>query len=297
MEIISSLCAPSSVNSVTIGFFDGCHLGHKTVLEALTNLGGTSAVITFHPHPQEIVLHTSPKCITPTLERLRYIAQYQPTYLIVLPFTSALAKQAAEEFLYSLHQKLRIKRLVLGYDSKFGCDGCGIDALHPIASKYGIEIIEVPPYRVEGKIVSSQAIRQFLAVGNFVEAKRYLGRPYTLTGAVIHGIGMGAHLGSATLNIRVENPIIPLGVYICEAVIQGKNYPAVMNLGKAPTMRNSLCLEVHLLTLSCFLYGKNVEVIPLQFVREEVHFSSKADLTKAIQHDIAKAKAFFNLVV
>ncbi|AAP05208.1 bifunctional riboflavin kinase/FAD synthetase [Chlamydia caviae] len=296
MEILYSLATvPSSVDSITIGFFDGCHLGHKQLLTVLSSYSGTSGIITFDLHPRSILQPSLPKLITSTRERFLLLQDFQIDYLYILPFSKSFADQSAESFILSLHQILKCKRLILGYDSKLGKDGQG-DAvtLKPLADSLGIEIIEVPPYKIDNEIVSSKRIRQFLIQGDLDSANRHLGHSYKYVGKIETGYGLGIQLGVATINLPQEQCLLPYGVYACEIEHNSITYQGIMNLGEAPTVgRNSLCLEAHLFDFSGNLYGETVSVIPRKFLREEKKFPSREDLSKAIRKDIAEAKAFF----
>ncbi|WP_139414649.1 bifunctional riboflavin kinase/FAD synthetase [Chlamydia abortus] len=297
MEICYSLTSiPQSVDSVTIGFFDGCHLGHKKLLTVLSSYPGLSGVITFDLHPQAVLQSPAPKLITSTKERLFLLQDFPIDYLCILSFTQRFANQSAESFIRSLHQTLRCKRLILGYDSKLGKGGGGnATTLQPLANSLGIEIIEVAPHKIDQEIVSSKRIRQFLMQGDLDNANRHLGHAYKYVGTIEAGYGLGTQLGVATINLPQEQCLLPHGVYACEIDYRTTIYQGIMNLGKAPTVgRNSLCLEAHLFDFSGNLYGQTVSVIPKKFIRKERKFPSREMLSQAIQKDIDSAKAFFS---
>ncbi|BAE81317.1 riboflavin biosynthesis protein [Chlamydia felis Fe/C-56] len=297
METFYSLTSiHSSVDSITIGFFDGCHLGHKKLLSVLSSYPGSSGIITFDSHPRAILQSPTPKLITNTKERILLLQDFSIDYLCILPFTQSFADKSAESFILSLHQTLGCKRLILGYDSRLGKGGEGnAQTLQPLADSLGIEIIEVPPYKIDNEIVSSKRIRQFLVQGDLDNANRHLGHSYKYVGKIETGYGLGTQLGVATINLPQEQCLLPYGVYACEIEHQAKVYQGIMNIGEAPTVeRNSLCLEAHLFDFSGDLYGEIVSVIPKKFLRQEERFPSQEDLSQAIRTDINNAKAFFS---
>ncbi|WP_201456863.1 bifunctional riboflavin kinase/FAD synthetase [Chlamydia sp. 17-3921] len=297
MEIFYSLATDFPIDSVTIGFFDGCHLGHKKLLSILTSYPGTSGIITFDPHPQKI-LSTSPRLITEKKERLQLLQAFPIDLLNILSFTQDFANQSAEVFISEVHSKLKCKRLILGHNSRLGKGGVdNIETLQPLGKRLNMEIIQVPLFQIRGQTVSSQKIRSLLSLGDLETANFYLGHPYKISGQVISGNGIGSSLGFATLNLIKENCLLPYGVYACEVNHNNLKYPAIMNLGEAPTVkRYRLYLEAHLFDFSGNLYGEQVSIIPKKYLRAEQTFSSKTELAHAIQKDILQAKAFFQTI-
>lgn len=293
MDLFYSLHPPAdSIESVTIGFFDGCHLGHQKLLSVMKQFPGRSGVITFSQHPEYILSNSPPASISSLEERIRLLADCKIDYLAVLPFDQEVADKDAETFILSIHETLRPSRIILGYDSRLGKGGLGTaQTLKPFTKLLGISLQEVPPLRIDGTIVSSRKIRQFLREGDLISAEKFLGRPFSYTGIVSHGQGIGSSLGYATINLPLPHSLLPLGVYSCSVLIEKQSYSGVMNLGVAPTVqRNELCLEAHIFDLSENLYRKRVTIIPKQFLREEKNFSSKNELICAIQEDIRKAR-------
>ena len=296
MEISYKLTSSVPIDSLTVGFFDGCHLGHQKLLSILTSYPGSSGVITFDPHPQAI-LSKSPKLITETPERLELLQKFPIDFLGVLPFSLEFASLSAEEFLSELHSQLHCKRLILGPDSRLGKGGLGnIKTLQPLGKSLGIEIVQAPSFYFNNEVISSQKIRKMLSHGDLETAHLYLGRPYAICGTVTAGNGIGSRLGFATLNVIKEECLLPYGVYACEVKHKHQTYFAVMNLGEAPTVhRDSLCLEAHLFNFSGNLYGERITFFPKKFLREERKFASKEELICAIKHDVLQAKALFHL--
>ncbi|ANH79063.1 bifunctional riboflavin kinase/FAD synthetase [Candidatus Chlamydia sanziniae] len=294
MEIAYSFASSTSIDSVTVGFFDGCHLGHSKLLSVLTSYPGTSGIITFDPHPQAI-LSSPPKLITNRQERLKLLQAFPIDFLCILSFDFKLANQSADTFISSLHEQLKFKRLILGHDSRLGKGGQGnVNTLIPLGKSLGIEIVQVSPCYVDGILVSSNRVRNLLIEGHLELAYRYLGYPYTFLGKVAEGYGIGSDLGFATINLPREESLLPLGVYACEICHKNKNYLGVMNLGIAPTIkRNSLCVEAHLFNFFGNLYDEEVAIIPRKFLRKEKKFSSRVTLVNAIRQDISNAQNFF----
>ncbi|SPN73464.1 Riboflavin biosynthesis protein ribF,bifunctional riboflavin kinase/FMN adenylyltransferase,FAD synthase,riboflavin biosynthesis protein RibF,Riboflavin kinase [Chlamydia serpentis] len=296
MEIAYSLASSFSIDSVTVGFFDGCHLGHSKLLSVLTSYPGSSGIITFDTHPQKVLSLAPIKLINTTDERLNLLQMVPVDWLGVLTFDENFAHQSAKEFISLLYDSLKCKRLILGYDSCIGKEKQNdTHVLRSLGKSFDIEIIRVPPYHIGEVVVSSKVIRQFLIEGNLELAKRFLGRPYKLSGIITKGSGIGSTLGFPTINLRVEESLLPFGVYACEVLYEGTIRLGIMNLGTAPTFgRESLCLEAHIFSFSQNLYGEKVSIIPRKFLRKEQKFQSQEALTKAIEQDILHAQNFFN---
>ncbi|WP_100934726.1 bifunctional riboflavin kinase/FAD synthetase [Candidatus Chlamydia corallus] len=295
MEIAYSLTSSFSIDSVTLGFFDGCHLGHINLLSILTSYPGSSGIITFDSHPQTVLSSARTKLINTKDERLQLLQTFPIDWLGVLTFDQYFANQSAEEFITSLHLSLKCKRIILGYDSCIGKEQqSNAQVLGAIGKPLGIEIVKIPPYRIDSVVVSSKAIRQLLCEGNVELANRFLGRPYTLSGTITEGSGIGSSLGFATINLPRDESLIPLGVYACEMLYKGNTYRGIMNLGIAPTFaRESLYAEAHIFSFSENLYGKEVSLIPKKFLRKEKKFPSKETLIQAIEKDILDAQDWF----
>ncbi|AVM88135.1 bifunctional riboflavin kinase/FAD synthetase [Chlamydia muridarum str. Nigg] len=293
MDLSYSLLPSSDpIESITIGFFDGCHLGHQALLSSLKQFPGKSGVITFSEHPKHTLSNSPPETITSLEERIQLLTNCHIDYLAILPFNQEIANEEAEMFILSLYESLHPSRIIFGYDSRLGRGGLGnAQTLKPFASSLGISLEEIPPLSINGTIVSSRKIRQFLREGDLLSAEKFLGRPFSYTGTVTRGQGIGSSLGYATINLNLTRSLLPLGVYSCSIKIGRESYLGVMNLGMAPTVqRNQLCLEAHILDLSADLYEQRVTVIPKQFLREEKTFSSQKELALAIQEDIRKAR-------
>ena len=297
MEIFYSLASIDfPLDSITIGFFDGCHLGHQKLLNCLSSYPGRSGIITFDVHPQEILQPPGPRLIISKNEKLQRLQSFPIDCLCILPFTKSFSNRSAENFICSLHQVLRCKRLVLGYDSRLGKGGLGnATTLRPLTNALGMEITEVPPCKINNEIVSSKKIRQFLSQGDLERANKHLGYTYMFSGTITSGCGLGTQLGTATINLPLEDSVLLCGVYACKIEHNKQCYLGVMNLGYAPTVnRNALCLEAHLFDFQENIYNETVSVIPQKLLRKEKKFSSRTELAQAIRQDIQNAKNFFS---
>lgn len=293
MEILYD--ASRSIDALTIGYFDGCHLGHQFLFSVLSSLTGIRGILTFDRHPHTVLYpDTAQSLIFSNQERLFHLCQTNIDYVLVLPFTKQLANQTAIEFLKFLKARLDLKVLVLGHDSKLGRDRWEPPQVKTVANQLGLHVIHTSPYLVQNEVVSSNKIRNLLSQGNLVRAKELLGYAYNFQGVVSKGAGIGGTLGIKTINLCLNSTLLPLGVYACEIYINASKHLGVMNLGYAPTMnRKYLCVEAHIFSFQEKIYNQKVQIVPLKFLRTEQLFSSKEDLKKAILQDIEVAYDFF----
>jgi riboflavin kinase / FMN adenylyltransferase len=280
----------SSVSTaVTIGNFDGVHLGHQALLKRLNEVSPRRVVLTFSNHPNEI-LHRSPISYLTTLpHRLALLEALGVSDVILIPFTEHLSKQTAEQFLTQLKEELPFSHLILGYDAVIGNDRQK-DLSH-LSHQLSFTLEYLKPIQVNSTIVSSSEIRRSIQQGKLTETSLFLGRPYSIYATVQHGERKGGALGFHTANLPVsELALPPLGVYAAHVIHQGKTYQAVANLGHAPTLHHNrpITLEVHLLNTNQQLYGQAIEVCFCHFIRPEQCFANpdqlKAQITKDIDH-------------
>ena len=297
---------PSSQrSSVTIGNFDGLHLGHRRILLDLVQTAASSAtasvVMTFSPHPLQ-VLHpgTAPQLIVPTKDKIARIASLGIDYLLLVKFDENLAQLSGETFIRTvLVGSLRVQHIFVGHNFVFGHKRSGnVALLEALGHEYGYTVHVIAPVAVRGSRVSSTGIRQLIRSGRISQANRLLGRYYSLQGSVISGQGLGRTVLFPTLNLQAENEILPgNGVYATLACLDGRNHPAVTNVGTRPTVDGtSLTVETHLLGLMPQTAPSTLELQFLHRLRNERKFSSLDELRQQIAKDIQRAKRFFGLL-
>ena len=303
MQVIRSIEKIEAKNTViTIGNFDGVHVGHQKIFDYVkrkaNQIKGKSVVITFHPHPIKVLFQDHPlKLITTTEDKIKLIKKYEIDTTVLIPFTYEFSQIKAEDFVREiLVKKLNAQWVVIGYDYKFGKDRKGDkDLLKKLALSYGFKVTVLKAYKRKGKILSSTAVRQALTEGNIKEANLLLGRAYHIEGEVIKGCGRGSSvLGYPTANITPIQEIIPKeGVYAVKVNIPhlSKIYKGVANIGRKPTFDNQpVSYEVHILDFNGNLLGKHIRIHFISRLRDEKKFSSSLELKQQIKRDIDEAK-------
>ena len=286
---------------VTVGTFDGVHRGHWTVLkeirERAASTGRRSVLVTFDPHPLRIVRpeHAPPLLTTP-VEKKEILAESGLDWAVFLSFTEALSRYEPRRFVKEiLMARLGVEELVIGYDHGFGRDRSGnVDTLRAIGRELGFEVDVVPPVAVQGDPVSSSRIRTAVAEGRMSEAGRCLGRPYSVRGIVVRGDGRGRHLGFPTANLMVgdsDKLIPPPGVYAVRAVLRSGTFPGALHLGPRPTFQGSPpTIELHLMDFDGDVYGEEIRVDFVEYLREVRPFSSVAALIAQMKEDVDRAR-------
>jgi riboflavin kinase/FMN adenylyltransferase len=293
---------------LTIGNFDGVHLGHRALIqrtvEAAREADAEAVVVTFDPHPQR-VLRAQPLTLLSSLpQRLRLFEQLGADAACVVPFTAKLAELSAEQFLEStLLNTFTVRGLVIGYDFAFGHNREGTtEVLKALSARHGFALELLPAVVLEGEIVSSTRIRAALGAADFPAAERLLGRPWSVLAPVEQGEMLGRVLGFPTINQPAREPLpIPFGIYASWAVVEGQRHPAASSFGIRPTIDQTApghtilehagpILETHLLDFSGDLYGQWVEVIPVRRLREERKFPSLDALKAQIAEDCREAR-------
>ncbi len=285
---------------VTIGSFDGVHLGHRKILKEVLllarGLSVTGVVVTFDPHPMAILHPKEAPCLLTTAsEKVSLMRDIGVGKAIIVQFTPKLAKRSAEWFVRDLLiERLNMRRLVIGYDFRFGVGREG-DApyLERLGEKLGFGVDIVPPVNYLNHPVSSTRVRTALVRGDVVSAANMLGRPYRFAGTVVRGEGRGRRLDFPTANLEIGDSakILPAnGVYAVRVDIGRKQAPGALYIGTKPTFGGKVrSVEVHIMDVKGALYGRRVGVVFVQRLRDDVAFPGPEALRDAIGKDVAKA--------
>lgn len=285
---------------LTIGVFDGVHLGHQALLARAVRLAkklkARPEALTFHDHPMH-VLKKGPRIpfLLPRQETFELLRAQGAQKVHVLRFTPAFSKKSPREFVQWLCGLGPLRGIVVGENFRFGQRAQGnVALLKALGKEKGFEVSVVPSVKLEGRTVSSSAIRRLLTDGKTELANRMLGRPYAIEGEVVHGRHVGHRIGFPTANLHAVKQFLPKdGVYACAVRLGKKLYRAGMNLGKRPTFlddSHQRQAEVHLLHYYGRLYGKPMKVYLLQYLRPEKKFPSTQALVRQIQKDLVKVR-------
>ena len=290
---------------VTLGNFDGVHLGHQWLFAEVAlrakKARGTSVAVTFDPHPLQILRPGGIKLISSTEQKTELIAAAGIDVLIVIPFTLEFAKTSAEDFVDEILLALiGMKDLVVGYDYAFGKGRAGnTDFLKKQGELKGFPVTVVEAHYEGSTLVSSTRIRQLVAEGNMPEARKLLGRSYQIRGRVQVGKQRGGkEVGFPTANLALsEEDLVPRhGVYVTQVIYDGKCYGGVMNIGYNPTFgEEMLVAETHIFDFNQDIYGKPIKINLLEFLRDEKKFSGVEELSAQIAKDVQRAKAVLAL--
>jgi len=286
---------------LTIGTFDGVHLGHQKIIERVVTTarqeGLLATIFTFFPHPRMVVQHDKSLKLIHTLEEKKQLLQQLGVDLLVVqPFNEAFAQLTAEEFVSTiLVQHLNVKKVIIGYDHRFGRNRtANIGDMRLFGEKYGFAVEEISVQEVDEVSVSSTKIREALNKGNVTTAEHYLGTPYSLTGTVVHGLKLGRTLGYPTANIQVteDYKLIPKdGVYAVYSYIGERKVYGMMSIGKNPTIEGKgASIEVYFFDFNGDLYDRELTIYFVKYLREERKFSSVALLKKQLQDDETTAR-------
>ncbi len=293
LEALNSLDIDTAI---TVGNFDGFHLGHKYLVDKLKDnahkRGLKSLVLTFCPHPLKVI---APKLLTCELsdidEKVELVEREEIDYFSFVKFDEKFSKISARDFLEEiLYEKLRCRYLLVGYDWRFGYRREGeIELAREIGEKLGFEVDTVAPFQIEGHIVSSTLIRRLLHEGRLREVKTFLGRNYFIKRKVVSGDGRGSKIGFPTANLKgTDNLCLREGVY---AVRVNETYKGVANYGIRPTFGgDKRVLEVHILDFDENIRGRKIKVEFLEFIRPEMKFNSVEELKRQINKDIEIAR-------
>ena len=307
MKILRAIDQLESLDGPThlaIGVFDGLHIGHQAVigraLESAAQIGGSAVVVTFDPHPVRVLRPAkAPRLLTSTRHKLQLIEKMGVNAVLLLEFTLEFSRTTPEAFVQKLAQSSNhLGRVCVGQDWTFGANRSGSTMLlNELARKFHFEVVTVPPVLVGERVVSSTLIRSAVESSDFVSASKYLGREFTILGTVNEGRQLGRRLGFPTANLRTHNELFPPnGVYAAKAHFGESDYGGVVNIGIRPTIENESgerLLEIHLFDFDEQIYGRDVEVEFLEYLRPEQKFSGIEELKAQIQQDATKARAIY----
>jgi riboflavin kinase/FMN adenylyltransferase len=287
---------------VTSGTFDGVHRGHQTILARLTEVarasGGESVLVTYWPHPRTIISKDGQdiKLLTTLEEKIDLLDQAGVDHLVVIPFTRDFSQLSSEEFIRQiLIDKIGTKKLVIGYDHRFGRDReGGFDYIQAHQSEYGFTVEEIPRQDVEAVGVSSSKIRNALNEGNVHTANRFLGRPYNLTGTIVKGRQLGRTIGFPTANLQVDDPakLIPAnGVYAVDVRYGGQLLGGMLNIGFRPTVAGThQTIETYIFDFEKDIYGEHMTLQFREFLRPEQKFDGLPALVAQLKQDEESAR-------
>ncbi|MEO9510877.1 MAG: bifunctional riboflavin kinase/FAD synthetase [Flavobacteriaceae bacterium] len=297
---ISQFTYTAIQTAITIGTFDGVHLGHRKILERLINnakdVGLKSTVLTFFPHPRMVLQKdTDIKLLNTLEEKVQILDSLGLDYLIVHPFTKDFSRLSATGFVRDiLVNGLKSKKVIIGYDHRFGRNrNANIQDLIAFGNTLDFEVEEIPAQEIDEVSVSSTKIRNALLDGDITTANTYLNYPYMLTGIIKKGKGLGKQFGFPTANLHIaeDYKLIPKnGVYVVKSIINGKAYYGMMNIGFNPTVAGTeKSIEVNFFKFEGNLYNKKIQVAILHRIRDEHKFDSVEELKKQLQRDREKS--------
>lgn len=292
--------------ATTLGSYDGVHLGHRQIIDHLNTIKqvkgcSRSLLVTFHPHPQEVLRrnNTTIQLLTTIEERLELLAQTGIDETLVIEFNEQFSKTPYETFFKEiLLGRMGTSAMVVGFNHAFGKNREGdIEHLRSLASVENIFVDEVPPLIIDDVSVSSTKIRHALLEGNVAQAMHFLGRPYQLQGKVVSGDGLGVIFGYPTANLSIpDNKLLPKdGVYAAQTKINGKALPVALSIGTRPTINDEgrRVVEAFILEFSGDLYDQNLTVLVNAFLRDQIKFDTHEALIAAITEDVSQVKALF----
>ena len=288
---------------LAIGAFDGVHLGHQAVIstsaEHARPKSGTPVVVTFDPHPEKILRpEKAPHLLTATAHKIALIRTLGVSHLLIIAFDKQFATTEPEDFVQQLVQHSRpLREICVGHEWSFGKNRRGnLQLLTKLGANFDFNVVGIRPVTVNGEIVSSTTIRRAVEAGDFKKAAVMLGREYTILGTVVHGDDLGKKIGFPTANLSAHSEQFPPnGVYFAEAKLEGVVYPGVVNLGYRPTIssgKSDRVLEIHLLDFKGEIYGRDLELRFVRYLRPEKKFDNVDALVRQIERDVEQARGF-----
>jgi riboflavin kinase/FMN adenylyltransferase len=306
MEILRSIPELERLRGslfLAIGVFDGVHRGHQAVISTSADhaatSNGTPVVVTFDPHPEKVLRpQAAPHLLSATQHKIALIRALGVEHLLIITFDKQFAATEPEDFVQKvvIHSK-PLREICVGHEWSFGKNRRGnLDLLKKLGAKFNFDVVGIPPVKINGAVVSSTAIRQAIEKGDLAKAAEMLGREYTILGTVTRGDNLGKKIGFPTANLSAHSEQFPPnGVYVAEARIDGELYRGVINLGIRPTVssgKSERVLEIHLFDFNRDIYGHEVEVRFLKFLRPEKKFANLEALVQQIRQDVERARQF-----
>ncbi len=304
MEILRSIPELERLRGplfLAIGVFDGVHRGHQAVISTSADhaaaSNGTPVVVTFDPHPEKVLRpQAAPHLLSATEHKIALIRALGVEHLLIITFDKQFAATEPEDFVQKLviHSK-PLQEICVGHEWSFGKNRRGnLDLLKKLGAKFNFDVVGIPPVKINGAVVSSTAIREAIEKGDLAKAAEMLGREYTILGTVTRGDNLGKKIGFPTANLSAHSEQFPPnGVYVAEARIDGELYRGVINLGIRPTVssgKSERVLEIHLFDFNRDIYGHDVEVRFLKFLRSEKKFQDLDTLVQQIRQDVEQAR-------
>lgn len=293
---------------ITIGSYDGVHMGHRQIIKKVTQLAkqndGESIVISFHPHPRMVIYPYDKDIIllNTVEEKIALLKELDVDHLVLVPFTIEFSQQPPLEYIEQfIVKKFQPSNIVIGYDHRFGLNREGsIQLLQQYSDTYNYEVLEIAKQQIEDNAISSSRIRLAIKQGNIAQANLLLGSTYKFTGKVIHGEKIGEFLGYPTANLELNNTykLIPsVGIYAVRIQIDDEIFDGMMYIGDKPTLEGdrAIAIEVNIFAFKDSLYGKNIEVEVIEFVREDKKFDSLDALKAGITADKVKVESILAL--
>jgi riboflavin kinase/FMN adenylyltransferase len=285
---------------LAIGVFDGVHRGHQAVISTSAKhaqvAAGTPVVVTFDPHPEKILRpEAAPHLLTATRHKIGLIREVGVGHLLIITFDKQFAATEPEEFVQQLAKHSKpLREICVGHEWSFGKNRRGnLELLKKLGAEFDFEVVGIPPVSVNGQPVSSTTIRKAIEEGDLPKAAAMLGREYTILGTVVRGDNLGKKIGFPTANLSAHNEQFPPnGVYFAQATLDGMVYPGVVNLGYRPTVSSEKqrVLEIHLFDFARDIYGNDLEVRFIRYLRPEKKFETVEALARQIEADVKQAR-------
>ena len=279
---------------LTLGTFDGIHKGHRTIISKLTSESKKhdlkSIILTFFPHPRNIVSSKKIKSISTIDEKIQIFSELDLDELIIQNFNKSFSEMGAEEFIKLLVNNLNLKKIIVGYNHRFGKNRTAdINVLIDFSVKYDFEVVQIKAFEVEKIKISSTKIRNAISDGNIDVCNNYLGYNFNINGIVVKGKSIGKSIGFPTANINIaeEYKIIPKnGVYLVRCFFEKNKFYGMMNIGYNPTFgSNKKTIEVNIFDFNRDLYDKNIRIEFLKFIRDEIKFDNAEELQNQLIED------------